>query len=146
MARSTIPASRRASSGTRIQPPRPITTAAPVPAPFLADTAVADVDDAVGDRGRARVVTDDERRHSLLPCELGEEVVDGRRVQLVELAGRLVRDQEARPVGERGAQRDPLLLAAGQLAGMGVCPVEQADPLEQCSATRATSLALSSAP
>ena len=116
VARSTIPASRSASSGIRSQPPRPITTAAPVAAALLADAAVADVDDPVGDRRRARVVADDERRHALLAGELGEEVVDGRGARLVELARRLVGDQQARPVGERGAERDPLLLAAGELA------------------------------
>ena len=131
-----MPAARSASSGTRIQPPRPITTAAHRRA-LLADAAVADVDDAVGDLGRARIVADDERRHSLLPRELGEELVDDRRVRVVELAGRLVGDQEPRPVGERSAQRDALLLAAGQLAGMSVRAVAQTDALEQLACARA---------
>ena len=116
VARSTIPAACSASSGIRSQPPRPITTAAPVAAPLLADAPVADVHDAVGDLRRARVVADDERRHALLARELGQELVDGGGARLVELAGRLVGDQQPRPVRERGAERDPLLLAAGELA------------------------------
>ena len=72
--------------------------------------------DAVGDRGRARVVADDERRHAFLAGELGEERVDGCGAELVELAGRLVGDQEPRPVRERRAERDALLLAARELA------------------------------
>ena len=100
-------------------------------AALLADAAVADVDDAVGDLGRARVVADDEGRHALLARELREERVDGRGAELVELAGRLVGDQEPGPVREGRAERDPLLLAARELAGVRIGAIAQADPLEQ---------------
>ena len=53
------------------------------------------------------------------------------RGRLVELARRLVRDEQRRRVGEGGAERDPLLLTTGELAGTGVRPVEKPDPLEQ---------------
>ena len=52
----------------------------------------------------------------------------GRRV---ELAGRLDGDQELRPGGDRRAERDPLLLAAGQLTRMRVTPGSEADAFEQ---------------
>ena len=100
-------------------------------APLLADAAVADVDHAVGDRGRAGVVADDERSDAFLARELGEERVDGCGAELVELARRLVGDQEPRPVGERRAERDALLLAARQLTGVRVRAVAQADALEE---------------
>ncbi len=107
-------------------------------APLLADAAVADVDDPVGDRRRAWVVTDDERRDTLLPGELCEERVDGCGAHLVELAGGLVRNQQARPVRQRGAEGDPLLLATGELAREGTSPVAQADSLEQAVSARET--------
>ena len=76
-------------------------------------------------------MADDERRDALLARELGEERVDGCGAELVELAGGLVGDQEPGPVGERGAERDPLLLSAGELAGMRVGAVAQSDALEE---------------
>ena len=59
-AREPIPARSRNSCGSRSQPPRPTTIVSPRPAHrLLADAAVADVDEAVGDRGRGGVVADD---------------------------------------------------------------------------------------
>src|SRR5439155_2420708 len=49
----------------------------------------------------------------------------------VELTGRLVGDEESRPVGERGANRDPLLLAARELRRQRAAAVEQTDAFEQ---------------
>ena len=57
-----------------------------------------------------------------------EHVVRGVRV---ELAGRLVGEQQGRLVGEGDGDRDPLLLAAGQLRRPVVSPVGQADEVEQ---------------
>ena len=128
--------SRSVSSGTRSQPPRPITTVSSSPRPLLADSAVADVDDAVGDRRRGGIVADDERGGALLARERGEQVEDGPRAVLVELARRLVGDEQRRRGRERGAERDPLLLAARELAGSRVRAVEEADPLEQLARAR----------
>ncbi len=79
--------------------------------PLLGDAAVADPDDAVGDSRRLRVVADDHGRAPVLAHELGQRRVHlvGRR--RVELAGRLVGQEHARPMRERGAERDALLLA-----------------------------------
>ena len=104
--------------------------------PLLADATVADVDDPVGDLGRRRVVADEKRRRSVLRDELGEEREHLARRLLVEVAGRLVRDEELRPVRERGAERDPLLLAARELARQRIGAIEEADPLEQLARAR----------
>ena len=98
---------------------------------LLDDPAVADVDEPVGDRGRRLVVADDDGRRALLAGELGDQAVDGVGVVRVQLAGGLVGEQQVGPVRERGAERDPLLLAAGEARGPVVEPVAEADSLEQ---------------
>ena len=49
----------------------------------------------------------------------------------VEVAGRLVGQDEARPVDQRAGDRHPLLLAARELAGVVVEPLAEADPLQR---------------
>ena len=51
----------------------------------------------------------------------------------VERARRLVEEHQRRVHGERARDRDPLLLAAGELAGIDVALVGEADALEQPS-------------
>src|SRR5215469_11596819 len=86
------------------------------------DLAVAEEDDAVGEGGAARVVRD----HDDGLAELGHrpaherEQLPGRR--RVEVARRLVREDEIRPGDERPGAGHPLLLAPGQLCG----PVREA--------------------
>ena len=85
---------------------------------------------------------------AVVPCgagQLADQLVDDGGVLRVELAGRLVGEQEPRAVGERGAERDPLLLAAGELVRVGVEPVLETDLAEQlgrraCAARGATRL------
>jgi len=79
---------------------------------LVADTAVADVNDAVRAVCRSRIVADNERRASLLAgqlCDQVEHLACGGRV---ELPRRLVGDQQVRAACERRAERDALLLAA----------------------------------
>src|SRR5581483_4660165 len=96
-----------------------------------ADAPVADLHDAVGDRGGAGVVADEDRRRADFARELADQRVDLRRVRCIELAGRLVGDEEARGVCERGADGDALLLAARELARQRVRPAGEPHPLEQ---------------
>ena len=49
----------------------------------------------------------------------------------IELAGRFVCEEQARPVGEGPGEGDPLLLAAGQLVRPVAGSLAQADELEQ---------------
>ena len=109
---------------------------------LLADTAVADVDDAVGDRRRAGVVADDERRHAFLARELGEEGVDGGGAR-----------SSSSPVGSSAIRRRGRCASAAQRAIRCCSPpdssprervgaVAQADPLEQaCERARRSLLA-----
>ena len=81
----------------------------------------------VGVRRGDRVVGDD---HDGLPV-----VVDAAAQQLehlgagpgVEVAGRLVGEDDPRPADQRAGDRHPLLLAAGELLGLVVEPVPEAD-------------------
>ena len=99
--------------------------------PLVRDAAVTDMDDAIGPLSRGGIVADDEGGAARLAHELGdqrEHVARGRRV---ELAGRLVRDQECGPGRKRCAERHALLLAAGELTRMRVAAVAEPDALEQ---------------
>ena len=99
--------------------------------PLLRDAPVSDAHDPVGDPRRLRVVADDHGRAAMLPHELREHVVHLVGGRAVELAGRLVGEEDLRPVSEGGAERDSLLLAARQLGRVARALLCEADPLEQ---------------
>ena len=88
---------------------------------LLADPAVADADDAVGDPRRGGIVADEDGGAALVARELADQVVEQRGALGVELARRLVGEEEPRPVRERGADGDALLLAARELARAAGC-------------------------
>ncbi len=70
---------------------------------------------AVHARGELGVVRRDQRRHAGVAHEAEQHVEHPAGGLRVEVAGRLVGEQQPRPVGQRPAERDPLLLAARQL-------------------------------
>ena len=70
----------------------------------------------------------------VLDVELPEEREDLLAGLRVEVAGRLVGDQQGAAVDQRPGDRHALLLAAGELRRLVVEPVAQADALEQRSA------------
>ncbi len=76
-------------------------------------------------------MADDHDGAALGGRQLRDRLVDEAGTRLVELARRLVREQQPRPVRERGAERDPLLLAAGELRGAGAELLAQPDPAQQ---------------
>ena len=82
---------------------------------------------ARGDRG---VVRDDDDRGAVRVHAL-EQADDLPAGGLVELAGRLVREQQRRAVGERARDRDALHLAAGQLRRPMIAPCARPDVVEQ---------------
>ena len=84
-----------------------------------------------GDLGRLRVMTHEHRRALVLAHELADEVVHLVGALRVELTCRLVGEEDAGLVRERRAQRDALLLAAGELAWAAVALRREADALEQ---------------
>src|SRR5215207_9622587 len=67
---------------------------------LVGDAAVTDIDDAIGPLGRGGIVTDDEGGAARLADQLGDQREYLARRRGVELAGRLVGDQE------RGAARE----------------------------------------
>jgi hypothetical protein len=83
----------------------------------LDDRAVPHRKVASGPTRHVRVVGHDHQRGVPVLTDPLEEREDRLRVPRVELAGRLVREQETGSVGERARDGDPLLLASRQLVG-----------------------------
>ena len=81
------------------------------------DRAVAEDEDPVGVGGGLGVVGDEDDRLAALGARAPEHVQDLGAGRVVQVAGRLVGEQEGRPVDERAGERHPLLLAGGQLVG-----------------------------
>ena len=79
------------------------------------DAARAQPHDAVAARGERRVVGDQHQRGAALRVAGEQQIDDLLAGGLVEIAGRLVGDQDRRIGRQRAGQRDALLLAAGQL-------------------------------
>src|SRR6185312_10054516 len=53
------------------------------------------------------------------------------RRRLIETSGRFVGEKEQRLHGQSAADRDPLLLAAGQLLGIAVQQATESEPLDE---------------
>src|SRR5690606_2396610 len=95
------------------------------------DRAVRETDRAARAAGEGRIVRDQHERRAALAVQLLEQMDDRLARAGVEIAGRLVGEQDARLVDERAGERDPLLLAARKLRGIVIEPVAEADPAEQ---------------
>ena len=80
------------------------------------DAAVGEEDDAVGVAGRDGVVGDHHDGLAELAHGLAHEGEDLGARAGVEVAGRLVGEDDLRPAGQGPGHGDPLLLAAGELA------------------------------
>ena len=70
---------------------------------------------------------DEDDRQAVVAIEPLEDVHDLDARSRVEIAGRLVRQQQLRIVDERAGDCDPLLLAAGQLIRMVIEPLAEPD-------------------
>ena len=81
----------------------------------LARAALVERQPALAALGQPRVVGDQEERHPALGLGAEHQVGDGAPGRGVEVAGRLVGEQEARPVHQRPRQGHALLLAAREL-------------------------------
>ena len=92
--------------------------------------------DAVGHVEHHRVVGRDDRGHALGPDHVPEQHHDHVAGLRVELAGRLVGEQDPRPVGQGPGDRDPLLLATGQLVRPVLRPPAQTHQLQQIADAR----------
>ena len=94
------------------------------------DTAVEQVDMSVGVPGVPRIVCDHADRRAAL-MQLLQEIHHGLATLRIEIAGRLIGQQDDRFAPDRARDRDTLLLAAGELAGEMFGPVRHADPFER---------------
>ena len=99
--------------------------------PVGGDLAVGEDDDAVGVGGDLRVVGDDDDGLAELVDRRPQQVEDAVARLRVEVAGRLVGEDDGGPGDQRAGDRDPLLLAAGELGGPVGGAVGEADGLEQ---------------
>ena len=98
------------------------------------DPAVQHVDDAASLRGQALVVGHDEEGGAVA-IEPAKEVEDLAAGGGVELTGRLVGEQDRRPVGQRAGDGHPLHLSTGELGGTVPRAVAEPDVLQQLPGT-----------
>jgi hypothetical protein len=84
----------------------------------------------VGAGGDVRVVGHQHDRHTPLGVEALEHAHDFGTGAGVEVAGRLVGQQQCRPPDQCSCDRDPLLLATGELDRMVVEPMPESDRLQ----------------
>ena len=85
-------------------------------------------------RNDAEIMGDQHHRHAGLVAQRGDQREHLRLHRHVERGGRLVREQQARPAGQRQRDRDALRHAAGDLVRIGTqLPLRlgQADAAEQ---------------
>src|SRR5258708_16058749 len=81
----------------------------------------------VAARGQRGIVGDEHERGAALRMSCEQKIDDLRPGGLVEVAGRLVGDEDGWVWRERAGKRDALLLAAGKLGRIVVLPLAQAD-------------------
>ena len=75
---------------------------------------------ALGALGELEVVGDEDEPERLRPLQFFEKIDDVAFGVLVEVARRLVREQQRRRVDERARDGNPPLLAAGHAAGISI--------------------------
>src|ERR671937_2284476 len=100
-------------------------------AELLDDQAVVQEENAIRDCGRAWIVRDHYGRLLIRVDRLAHELEDLAARRRVEVAGRLVGEDDRRTADERASNRDALLLAAGELRRPVRTAVGQADAVEQ---------------
>ena len=95
------------------------------------DLPVAHGDDARGEAGDVRLVRHEDHRHPALAVQALEERDDLEARRGVEVAGRLVGEEQRRAPDERARDRDALLLAARELARQVALAVAEPDLAER---------------
>ena len=92
----------------------------------------AEHDDARREKHRLFDVVGDENRGEAFPAPEGHELRLQRQTrQRIELAERLVEQQQGRIVDERAGERGALSHAAGELMGIGLAEVAKTDEVER---------------
>src|SRR5689334_10478963 len=99
-------------------------------AQLVDDPAVGEEDDAIRVRGGVRVVRDHHDGLPEVPDRVAQEPEHLGAGARVEVAGRLVGEDDVRPRDQGAGARDPLLLAAGELGRAVAQPVAEADRVD----------------
>jgi hypothetical protein len=86
------------------------------------DPSIAQADSRVGDRRQLRVVSDQHERSVTCAMDPLQDFHDVPSVGRVEIPGWFVGKYDRWIVGERAGQRYTLLLTAGQLGRIVMCP------------------------
>jgi hypothetical protein len=97
----------------------------------LAEGAVLEPQDAVGDFAQAVVVADDDDAAVVFGGEAAQQPADVASVSGVEVGGGFVGEQDGGVVGEGAGDGDALFLAAGELVGPEAEPVPEPDAAEE---------------
>ena len=97
---------------------------------FVDDAAVEEVNVAIGVAGVARIVRDHADGRAAL-MQLVQQVHHRLAALRIEVAGRLVGEQNDRLAGDGARDGDALLLSAGQLTGQMLRAMRHADALER---------------
>src|SRR6185437_4463475 len=107
----------------------------------LFDPARTHADHAVATGGERGIMGDERERRAAPRPEIEDELDDRAPGRLVEIAGRLVGDQERRAGAERARQRHALLLAPRELRGIVREPAAETDlgELRPCALSRVAS-------
>jgi len=84
------------------------------------DFAILHHADTVGDAAHdAKIMGDEEKAQVFTRLQLGQQIEDLRLNRHIQRGGRLVRNQQLRPVGQCHGDHHPLALPAGQLMRIG---------------------------
>ena len=102
----------------------------PAPSALVDDAAVEQVDAAVGVARVARIVRHHADGRAAL-MQLAEQIHHRFAALRIEVAGRLVGEQDDRLAGDRARHGDALLLTARELAGQVLGAMRHADALER---------------
>ena len=103
--------------------------------------AAPELDDSPGSPGQALVVGYQDQRGPGIPIQFKEKVLDLRSCFRVEIAGRLVREEETRPIHESPRKRDALLFSTRQLCRVVMGTICQSDvPEEFAGVVRGTTV------
>src|SRR5437870_8740828 len=79
------------------------------------DSPILQRDDSIGPRSQFRIVRDEHHRAAVVAIEADKQLDDLATGGGIEIAGRLVRQQDRWPIGEGSGKRHPLLFTAGKL-------------------------------
>ena len=92
---------------------------------------MAHLEAALRPRGKPEIVGNEDATERVPPLQVFEQIDDVALGILVEVAGRLVGEQQRRCIDERAGHGNPALLPAGHAVRIGLCAIRETDAREQ---------------